>query len=537
MKWTTALLTGAAITAAACSDGSITKPPPPPPPPPPSLPPPPPPAGQLVIRSERDTTLGADTIMVGGKVWLRVTGVDTAAAVSWSVNDTAVAGVLEKHFARLHINARKVGNAVVSASLDGLSGTFALVMQQAPDTTQPVSAYQAVDLGTLGGQSARAADINNQGQIVGTSLTGAGAEHAFLWDESGMHDLGASGHDGSEAVRINNSGVIAGTVWTRVYGTEDDNAYTCNIATIWRNGVGTAIDSEQCRLVGAPSNHYAGFFAQPFRVVRAMNGSADVAWASSRKFGSSGWLWQNGSWQELPSLPTAINDRGQVVGARQTNESPLRFHAFFSEGGAPARDLGVLAPLVCEDGRDCSVAVAMDINASGQVVGVSTDGSGHYHFVLWDGAQIKDLGSADFASGQRTPRVFINDRGDIAGSVAGRGFYMNGGGASVSLPASGGSLEVAELNQQGDVAGTILAGAEQRAFVWSQARGMVDLGTGGKGFSGAWVVDINSRGDVVGYTAACKLDFFSENICENWYATDPSGLESGDVRAILWRKN
>jgi probable HAF family extracellular repeat protein len=203
------------------------------------------------------------------------------------------------------------------------------------------------------------------------------------------------------------------------------------------------------------------------------------------------------------------------------------------------RDLGVLAPRTCENGDDCSVAVAMDINASGQVVGLSTDGAGRYHFVLWDGAQIKDLGSADFADGQRTPRVLINDRGDIAGSVAGKGFFWNaGGGASVSLPSSGGSLEVAGLNENGDVAGTILAGAEQHAFVWSQARGMVDLGTGGQGFSGAWVVDLNNRGDVVGYTAECVLDpQYTDNVCQNGYARHPSGIEGGEVRAILWRRN
>jgi probable HAF family extracellular repeat protein len=182
----------------------------------------------------------------------------------------------------------------------------------------------------------------------------------------------------------------------------------------------------------------------------------------------------------------------------------------------------------------------MDINASGQVVGVSTDGSGRFHFVLWDGAQIKDLGSADFASRQRTPRVFINDRGEIAGSVAGKGFFWSAGGSaqtSEAIPSAGGSIEVAGLSEQGDVAGTILAGAGQHAFVWSPARGMVDLGDGGQGFNGAWVVDINNRGDVVGYTAACNLDGeYTDNVCQNHYAREPYGITGGQVRAILWRK-
>jgi probable HAF family extracellular repeat protein len=79
-------------------------------------------------------------------------------------------------------------------------------------------------------------------------------------------------------------------------------------------------------------------------------------------------------------------------------------------------------------------------------------------------------------------------------------------------------MRVAGLNDNGEVVGTVfLSNNAQHVFVWSQARGMVDLGTGPHGLGAAWVTDINARGDILGYAA-------------------PSvGYGNGEVRAILWR--
>src|SRR5262249_55276876 len=67
------------------------------------------------------------------------------------------------------------------------------------------------DLGTLGGGSSSAADVNSAGQVVGTAARSSGSEHAFLWQHGVMTDLGTLGGQTSAATAINDVGQVTGT--------------------------------------------------------------------------------------------------------------------------------------------------------------------------------------------------------------------------------------------------------------------------------------------------------------------------------------
>lgn len=380
---------------------------------------------------------------------------------------------------------------------------------------QSIAGYDVFDIGTLGGNSASPIDFNDYAQIVGWSLTASADTNAFVWENGVLRDLGRLGRKASMASRINNAGVILGAVWSG----RGDDSYNYR-PTIWRNGAGTVLDNPPSGEPTTPS---------------ASDESDVTAWTSCGHETCHGWAWNRG-WQRVGGLlgeyaetfVQAMNKRGQIVGssaAVYTGESPYPAdHAFLWENGV-MRDLGLLSGNPCPQYPDriCGNSSATSINESGQVVGYSTAADGSFHAVLWENATIRDLWTEPAGS---TGGSLINDRGQVAGSAGGEGFFWSSGTLRLLGSLGGGGTIVVDINEAGTVVGTSkTTTGERHVFVWTEQGGIVDLGTGPHGFNTAGVVGISFRGDIVGFTAPCTPGDYNHS-CD--YPTEP--------RAILWRK-
>jgi len=171
-------------------------------------------------------------------------------------------------------------------------------------------------LGTLGGPETYAYDINNSGQVIGTSsVGGSGSIHAFMTgpNGAGISDLGTLGGTNSEALSINDSGRVTGSSYT---AENDTHAFITG-----PNGTGM-ID------LGTLGGDY--------------------------------------------SAAKSINNYGQVVGVSTTTEGIV--HAFLTGiNGTGMTDLSLLAPVVAAGWTQLN---PLSINNKGQIVGY---GSLHGH--------------------------------------------------------------------------------------------------------------------------------------------------------------
>jgi probable HAF family extracellular repeat protein len=115
----------------------------------------------------------------------------------------------------------------IPAGTDAAQTTFELY----PDVHAVLwNGDSVTDLGTLGGEGSIATAINDNLQIVGSSLQAEGGSRAFLWEDDEMTNLGvlAEGGDASYATDINSAGQVVGLV--EGYGD------LARVAFLWQNG-------------------------------------------------------------------------------------------------------------------------------------------------------------------------------------------------------------------------------------------------------------------------------------------------------------
>jgi probable HAF family extracellular repeat protein len=299
-------------------------------------------------------------------------------------------------------------------------------------------------LGTLGGGSAQGNDMNENGQITGYATDSSGRSRAFLWDDGHMADLGTlSGGTTSIGLAINLSG--------HVVGYSNQVPAGASIATLWRDGA----------VINMTPNLAAGQGSS----AKAIN---DFGQAVGNISYADGFLWEDGVRTPLGdlgggygSVPQDINNAGQIVGSASTvTESGPTAHAFLWQNGQMT-DLGVLP------GDEDSGASA--INSHGVIVGSTgrTDMDTYESFYkpfIYEGGQMRAIP----VPGTESYGGDINDAGDVVGTMrAGGGFsrwhafiYKDGVVTNLnSVKPTGSGLHLAyaqAINNAGQIAGVAM---------------------------------------------------------------------------------
>ena len=278
-----------------------------------------------------------------------------------------------------------------------LSSTVSFESSRAQGSPGP---YTLIDLGTLGGGSAQANDLNEAGQITGYATNSSNWSRAFRWDDGHMSDLGTLGGSAGVGLGINGLGHVVGYSNLVPGG--------ASVATLWRGG--------------APINMTPDLASGQGSSARAINDSGQAVVQISY---GDGFLWENGARTPLGDLgggfgssPQDINNAGQIVGSSSAvTELGPRGHAFRWQNGAMT-DLGVLP------GDEDSGASA--INSLGVIVGSSgrtdleTYESFYKPFIYEDG-QMRAIP----VPGTESYGGDINDAGDVVGTMRAGGAVTN----------------------------------------------------------------------------------------------------------------
>ncbi len=215
------------------------------------------------------------------------------------------------------------------------------------------------DLGTLGGVRSSAADINNEGQIVGYSwLPGSTLEHAFLYDSiNGMQDLGDLGRPHSSALGINDNSAIVGysnvstsTRWQAMVFDEDTGMERLLDSGGIISSSASAINNND-QVVGSFSSTATNDRLHAFSY-DSTNGLVDLSEI-------------NTSYPLYIKTAKDINDDGTTVGSAGILGEMYTQHAYTYNLDTGLIDLGTLGG---------NLSIAFGINNLGSVVGYSTTG-------------------------------------------------------------------------------------------------------------------------------------------------------------------
>ena len=322
---------------------------------------------------------------------------------------------------------------------------------------QGALSYTLVDLGTLGGATSEAFDVNNLGDVVGTAATAAGQSHAFLFRNGRMVDLGTlAGGTASQASAISDGGVIVGTSGINGYGPMFPE-FTQGF--VWQDGTMQSVGALYCPC--SFNRRHGTSRALAVNSANRVVGDSMTGRASYK----GAFLWQSNELRGLISLNDttsdstayAISDADEIVGE-------IAGRAFAARAGV-LDDLGTLPG----DTRSRATAV----NIVGQIAGDSVTAAGTPRAFIWDLGRMRSLGTlpGDAAS----EALAINAAGDVVGRSGAADFSRSRavawqGGVPIDLnqriTAGEWTLSTAAaINDLGQIVGAGLRGGQVRAFL------------------------------------------------------------------------
>jgi uncharacterized membrane protein len=232
-----------------------------------------------------------------------------------------------------HINNR--GEVAGSRGIE--RGTYSL-----PFRWSPVDGYHEVEDLPGGDRWAGAGDIDDRGEMIPGFASTATGQHAVVWSRHGrVEDLSSLLPAGmrSGASRVNERGQVMGSFTSAPYPHYDGQS-----VFVWSRRDGMRI-----------LDHAPGLGAE---VPTGFNDRGVIVGWGCGDAGCTGFhgTAEDGLVADIPGLPNAVNDRGQVVG-RNLHDGP----AFIWDASNGYADL----PMTAGAGQ----CAASDINASGVAVG------------------------------------------------------------------------------------------------------------------------------------------------------------------------